>query len=321
MSRQLVESFFPALTGLQRPLLVPRVLSKLLPEDVANRCPEIIVSILAGSGGSFPLRRPCLAVSAILGIQIGLGGSLQLWLTRRNKKTRNSNGDESSVVLWSLAFLFFGMMNVAGLLVHCLLPAYENRQLIATYPTPWALDCVFTGFSSMCLIGAGLSHEFWTSRTSRAAPLRILCNLARSHQHWIGLTCVLAAFAILSFLCWGITSPLELWYLWIIAVAGHILLPITAVSFSTSGSKASKMQRRGMYILFAGGLLFAIGLAFDSAACYHLQDALLDLPTAPTLLFLGCDVSFFGLYIWLRNSSCYNFGTASKLPDGSEKVE
>jgi hypothetical protein len=112
---------------------------------------------------------------------------------------------------------------------------------------------------------------------------------------------------------------LELWYLWITAIAAHILLPITAVSFSNTGSKASKMQRRGAFILFAGGSLFAIGLIFDPAACYYLQGSLLDLPTAPTLLFLGCDVAFFGLYIWLRHSSCYNFGAARKQPDGSEK--
>lgn len=308
MSRKLIESFFPAVTGLQRPTIIPHLLSELLPQEVAVFCPTPLFSFsIHGFGEPFIIWRPALAVSAILGIAVGLGGSvriLSLMTNRSNKRVPGVMDTNDSLILWSVAFLFFGMMNISGLCLHCLVPAYEKRMLVPTYPTLWAVDCFLTGCSSMCLIGAGLSNEFWYNKRG----LEML-RLWLQPNRWVAVTLLLASCAVAAFLFLGLTSPLELWYLAVAAAATHVLLPVLWTSRSTG-----KMQQ-GTILLCAGILVCVVGLVFDSTACYNLGDALLDWPTAPNLLFLGCDIAFCGLFVWVRDRY------SAKLQQDAGKME
>lgn len=138
MSRLMIESFFPVnLAQAESYWLGDFLLNKVLfPPYVAELCPEVVL-VLTGVA----VRQPALAVSASLGVLVGLKGGYNLWkLTEKIKRRALLKTEEKelpnrrrrqlpSTRLWALAFVAFGLMNVSALPLHCLLSAPET-----TYP-------------------------------------------------------------------------------------------------------------------------------------------------------------------------------------------
>lgn len=138
MSRLMIESFFPVnLAQAESYWLGDFLLNKVLfPPHVAELCPEVVVLTFQGVA----VRQPALAVSASLGVLVGLKGGYNLWKLTEKIKRRALKTEEKehlnrrqqqlpSTRLWALAFVAFGLMNVSALPLHCLLSAPET-----TYP-------------------------------------------------------------------------------------------------------------------------------------------------------------------------------------------
>jgi len=185
MSRFFFESFFPATAAHLLQPLVPRIYTRLFPDDVAVQCPEVLLLFGAGAddddgdadGGAasasavmMMMRNPVLGLNAALGIMLGLVGGVSLLQAQQEqqeqqlaRKPRNSDDDDddddssssraaASNTAWALSLIFFGLMNACALPLHCLVPAHKN--LAVEYPLLWLLDCYFTGASSMAILTA-----------------------------------------------------------------------------------------------------------------------------------------------------------------------
>jgi hypothetical protein len=102
-TRQSIIYFFPDLIWvLER--WFPFVVEWFLPLHVSVQCPYLTINAPYG----LHIVQPTLAFSSVLGAVIGICGFLKLM--------RHPNLDFS----WSLAFLFFGLMNIDGFCLHCL---------------------------------------------------------------------------------------------------------------------------------------------------------------------------------------------------------
>ena len=167
------------------------LLDRLVPLESMENCPEITTEIVAASvtSGVVTIRQPNLVVASSLGILIGLIGCRLLLFryyafyghrSRQQQHKRqvlfpNPNqpvaGSKRSrlhtLKWWSMGFLFFGLMNISALLLHCLLPspsisASESEASLYYHNVStrsqlcWMLDCIFTGCSSTFLIIASI---------------------------------------------------------------------------------------------------------------------------------------------------------------------
>jgi hypothetical protein len=175
MSKAFVQSFFPAFTSLVD-AYVPAVSQLLLPDDVAELCPEptvhvtfavlhllrelfpLTASYIVNSNNSMTavVRNPVLALASIVGIAIGFGGA------RRYYHWHHYDYDAytSNSILWSVAYACFGLMNVVALPLHCLVEVdstTDKMSLPIQYPWLWVLDCFLTGASSLAIILASVS--------------------------------------------------------------------------------------------------------------------------------------------------------------------
>ena len=140
MSKQMIEAFFPAaVRRLEDNLIGALVWPWLYPDQVAQLCPEVSISIPVGDDNNSMLRQPVLAVTAVVGMLIGLVGSIPLY-------------QQQTKPYWALAFLAFGLMNMVGLQLHCLLEAPINSDYPQAYPALWMWDCYMTGISSTFLL-------------------------------------------------------------------------------------------------------------------------------------------------------------------------
>jgi hypothetical protein len=135
MSRLMIKSFFPVnLAKAESYWLGDYLLNGLLfPPHVFELCPEVVVTFY----GSSPVRQPALAVSATLGMIVGLKGGYDLWklvevsrmTASKAEFTKRRLRPRPTTRLWALAFAAFGIMNMSAIPLHCLLPAPKT-----TYP-------------------------------------------------------------------------------------------------------------------------------------------------------------------------------------------
>jgi hypothetical protein len=336
MSKAFIHSFFPAFKSLIDTYL-PAVSQQLLPDDAAELCPEPTVhvtvppllrsllplsasSFIVGSSSSSSMtavvRNPVLAFAAIVGIAIGFGGARRYY--------HGHVHDTSTSILWSVAYLCFGLMNVVALPLHCIVESTDNVAL--QHPWLWVLDCFLTGASSLAIILASLSVYYqqqrrifpWLSNSTSSSTSALLQQFMYeptiySWIRWnsnIGVASIACFFwcssandqpqresqqqqEIISIMK---TLPLELWYLVPTAIAGHVLLPLLFLVTSSDDHK----DRSGGFWCIAGGALVVLGVVLDATLCRRTQGALVwDGLMVSTLVFLGCDIAFYGMGLWL----------------------
>ena len=98
----MIDAFFPASVRQVERFWLGRYLltDVFFPHEVSDKCPEVVIDIR----DTISVRQPALAVSALLGLGIGMYCGLRLWGMSSNDAT--SGGPASSLKLWALAFLF-----------------------------------------------------------------------------------------------------------------------------------------------------------------------------------------------------------------------
>jgi hypothetical protein len=335
MSKVFVHSFFPAHSSLLDTYL-PAVSQLLLPDDVAELCPEptlkvtvplLFRSLLPVSTSSIiVVRNPVLAFAAIVGMAIGFGGA------RRYYHWHHYDSTTYTSILWSVAYLCFGLMNFVALPLHCLVESSTTEDNVALqHPWLWVLDCFLTGASSLAIILASLSvyqrHIFptkWVSGSTSMVTIALLYvfMFEPNLYSWIRWNCNIGVASIACFLWCSYstansnderqdesspqrqqeiismmkTLPLELWYSVPIAVAGQVLFPLLFLHTSSDGHK----DRLGIFFCTLGATVVVLGLLLDATLCRWTQGALVwDGLMASSLTFWGCDIAFFGMGLWL----------------------
>jgi hypothetical protein len=170
MSKSMIQTFFSAnyqyVTTNESPLfsIGNYLLNEIIfPDDVATMCPEVVINIY-----SYKIRQPILAMNALFGLIIGFKCGYDLWILSSRKKMQQqlqstSSSSSSSFVLWSLAYITFGIMNLSAIPLHCLLDAPTS-----TYPDQnpilWSIDTYMTGTSSICLLMASVEEISYTTK-------------------------------------------------------------------------------------------------------------------------------------------------------------
>jgi hypothetical protein len=290
MSKQMIETFFPAaVRRLQDNSVGALAWPWLYPDQVAQLCPEVSVSI----GEDTILRQPVLAVSAVVGMLIGVVGSIPLY-------------QQQTKPYWALAFLAFGLMNMVGLQLHCLVEA-PHADYPQVYPMLWMWDCYMTGVSSSFLLLASLQDLGYLS--------------SKSSTRWLLATQQLVGALPISFFVYrNNTYPLELWYLIPPLLAGP---PILLLLFGNEQLlvhwKNPYLQWRiicvamskstGCAVFLLGAVTGLSGVVLDVPFCFVFQNSLFDLLTSGTLLFLGCNLAFGGIFLWLASTKKSDFDT------------
>jgi hypothetical protein len=322
MSKVFVHSFFPAFSSLLDTYL-PAVSQLLLPDDVAELCPEPTVHVTVPLLSSIVVvRNPVLAVAAIVGIRIGFGGA------RRYYHGHDDATSTSPSILWSMAYLCFGLMNVAALPLHCLVESATDNMTLE-HPLLWVLDCFLTGASSLAIILASLSvHQRRIFPTKWLSDNTGMITVALLHlfmfepnlYSWIRWNSNIGVASIACFLWCSYstpndepqdessqqqqqefismmkTLPLELWYLVPIAIAGQLLFPLLFLLTSSDGHK----DRSGVFCCIVGATVVILGLVLDATLCRWTQGAQVwDGLMASSLTFWGCDIAFYGMGLWL----------------------
>lgn len=348
MSKAFVHSFFPACASLLAYL--PSVSQLLLPDDVAELCPEpavranvplIFRSLLPLSASSIVdsndnsmtvvVRNPVLAFAAIVGMAIGFGGARRYYRSHGHDACTST----SPSVLWSMAYLCFGLMNAVALPLHCLVESAIDNMAIER-PWLWVLDCFLTGASSLAIILASISVYYqhqqrvfptkWLSISARSSTSAILIQFLFLYEptiySWIRWSSNIGVASIACFLWCSYsandrsqeessqqqqdviammkTLPLELWYLVPIAIAGHVLFPLLFLLTSSDGHDTK--DRTGGFCCIVGAAVIVLGLALDATLCRWTQvqgAQVWDGFMVSSLTFWGCDIAFFGMGLWL----------------------
>jgi hypothetical protein len=322
MSKVFVHSFFPAHSSLLD-IYLPAVSQLLLPDDVAELCPEPTVHVTVPMLSSIVVvRNPVLAVAAIVGMAIGFGGARRYY--------RGHDNDTSPSILWSMAYLCFGLMNAVALPLHCLVESSATDNIELRHPGLWVLDCFLTGASSLAIILASLSvyqqrifPTKWQGGRSTSMVTVAVLHLFMYEPNlysWIRWNCNIGVASIACFLWCSYsaanddpsqdesspqqpelismmkTLPLELWYLVPIAIAGQVLFPLIFLLTSSDGHK----DRSGLFCCIVSAAVVVLGLVLDATLCRWTQGAQVwDGFMAGSLVFWGCDIAFFGMGLWL----------------------
>mmetsp|Transcript_13078 Transcript_13078/g.27778 ORF Transcript_13078/g.27778 Transcript_13078/m.27778 type:complete len:338 (+) Transcript_13078:115-1128(+) len=323
MSKEFSQRFFPKFTSfLSSPDLAPSFLvgawNNIFPEDVSILCslpPKIAY---------FP-QRPCLAIAAIYGAFIGLNSHF-----RRKKRTLHHDDSARRILAvsiqdsWSRALLAFGSMNVAALVHHCIIPppkSYRNelsaREFIDSIL--WAADCIFTGLSSINLfIMAYLLYISYTKKfiSTETLSLKQTIKRLRKSAHVSLLAIAVTTAMCLQLYCDGyfdfwvaLRASIGMVYLIPLKAAALCLLPFAlACAFNVSGAFNTRSVT-GARIAILGTMLIPASLCFDASMCRfvskhapNIKSSLLlhDVHHLPTLIFIGCDITFVGFDIWVN---------------------
>lgn len=324
MSKQFAESFFPSFTSFlsspdYAPSFLVHVWNFIFPDDVSTLCS---LPSRNTSHVSYIPHRPCLAVAAMIGIVIGLK-------PREDRKKIYHDGSTRMVLThsilesWSKSLTTFGSMNVAGLMHHCILPppsCYQNMNSAREYVDNilWGADCIFTGLSSIqIIIMAGLIYSTYAKKQNS----KEVASLKHSIKRWrmLVLVSLLAMAATISMLCQlffigsidlrAASTFIEMTYLLPLQVAAMALLPLFVASAFKSFGIRSKQRIYGSQVAILGGTLVVLGVLLDAPLCHCVSTyapsikaspLLYDIYHLPTLVFLGCDISFLGLNTWIN---------------------
>lgn len=312
MSKSFVQSFFPSIASYaSSPERAPAFIVYLWQVALPESCEQLYYyhndrEVSTALKTTLQLQRPCLAMAAALGAYIGLNERIDE-SERNNAHTRNdllllAIGDS-----WSKASTFFGCMNIVALLHHCICP---NNML-------WFLDCAFTGVSSLSLMTTAIllwvlylkkfEHE---TKMSIERYIRILEGAMKVVVAVIihtGLSIVGGKDVELSVA--AATTAVELFYFVPLAMAAIILYPITWIGI-VSPRRINNASRRGPLTAILGGILLILGALAAAPICKSVSDYMpsinestlfYDCYHLPTIIFLGCDVVFYGYGIWIHD--------------------
>ena len=315
MSRNFVESFFPSVTAMTTRLF-PNLVERVLPAEVALRCPEVTIEFW----GIRTIRNPILAVGAAVGVVIGAVGMATIQASeslnevehetqpQQKKGLRQKRKHTQQQLYFQMAFASFGCMNVVAIPLHVIIPI-NQPTLTNINSLLWAMDCLMTGWSSLGLVMGcwALRHHLRKIESTHEISCRHL--QMQPYASFIGLVCAgWPIVAIVRFLWYEETLGLELFYLIPTIAAGCILFPLLVLSGQTMlGKKVETMNANnrthitGCLTTIIGGACVLLGLVLDATACHHFHKKWGDSFMLATTTFWGCDVAFFGVWLWLQS--------------------
>lgn len=347
MSKEFVQLFFPALSSLlsssspdSSPSLLVDAWNAIFPDDVSRLCslPSSSSSPPNNDINRFTLHRPCLAISAIIGIMVGL----KPHHLSQSVPVQHRSGEEFTTELvdsihdaWSKSRTAFGVMNLVAIILHCILPLFkqESRIIVMIGNFLWAADCIFTGISCIHLIHvAMLMYSLDENRKGSITDVTIL-NCSKKRASKIIHGSILVSVASLSLICQfrqtEYLDPLitactfiEMLYIIPLISAASFLFPAALCRAFTMHGACNKNSILGSRIAILGGIAAVASVAFESSLCYiisaHLPrikttHLLYDIYHMPTLVFLSCDISFWGLGMWIN-------GLISFLSESNNKL-
>ena len=325
MSKEFATSFFPVCTSFVSssevaPSFLVNTWNSIFPDD--NNCglPSVHQTY------NIP-NRPCLAVTAILGAYIGLK------LTKYNatKIRQDSNNCRGELLheiyyAWSQATKYFGYMNIVALLHHCLFPppiSYDNNLRKYMDNSLWTLDCFFTCMSSAQLI-IMTCHIYNLYTLKNDKTLNSVIVTSRKIRFWVVelLSITISVLSImLQYYIVGSDNisfsmivknslTIELCYLLPLQIAAMLLFPLFMARIFNVYRAHDDESINGILITLLGGVVIGASLPLDSRLCswisthapYIKESALLyDMFHVPTLVFIGCDISFIGLGMWIHS--------------------
>ena len=322
MSKEFAQSFFPSFTTF---LSSPDVAPSFLVEAWSNVFPDDVTSLCSEPSHTFILQRPCLAMAATIGAFVGLNLGYRSRLHCKNVTQSRSITETMSIhESWSKSATAFGYMNLAAFAHHCitpLSPPYENEistSIKYMGNILWGADCIFTGISSINLsIMAWLVFRRKYIDSSTTTTHKDMIKWLKVAVHVI-LISIAATLAILWQLLytghvefWAAASTfVELFYLVPVEAAALCLFPPLIVSALNVSGECNKDSIVGAWIAIFGGVVLVLGVVFDAQLCYFVSDNLPSIKASPilydmfnlvTLVFLGCDIAFLGLNIWVHS--------------------
>ena len=323
-SKDFATSFFPVFTSFVSS-------SELAPSFLVNAWNSIFPDDNCG----LPLQqsniipnRPCLAVTAILGAYIGL--KLTKYKTTVIRKDSNNCRGElfhEIYFTWSQATKYFGYMNVVALLHHCFFPpptSYDNNLRRYMDNTLWALDCFFTCVSSaQLIILTCLIYNLYTLKDNDTTLNSIIYTIQKI-RFWVvevlSITITILSIMLQYYIVGSDdisfsmivknSVTIELCYLFPLQIAAMLLLPLFIARVCNIYKAHDDESINGILITLFGGVVIGASLPLDSRLCswisthapYIKESALLyDMFHMPTILFLGCNISFVGLSMWINS--------------------
>jgi hypothetical protein len=345
MSQVFLVSFFPSVTNiLQRRF--PDAFDHFFPTSVGKMCPEFRLQITCITATK-TIRNPVLGVGAIVGIFIGFFGAAMILhdprvddelsteeASKRNPSSCNQRDfsevryikrchkNNTSLRFFAAAFLFFGLMNLFALPLHCLVSSPSNISsqsniLPQEYAILWVFDFLMTGWSAMALT-IGCDYDTICNQSESASlyhlpPLKDM----KLWNKYILIGAITSFLTLLTFKSYNITIGIELMYLLPVVTAATkcctIILKCSSNYFCKSFVKRKSKLSRGHHVSSTialgctisglGILSLIIGIAFDAAACKNLGQSWGDAFMAPTVTFWGCDLVFLGLLICLEGQT------------------
>ena len=310
MTKAFVQNFFPLITSYvlseRAPAVVLHAWNFIFPDicDQHQHLNETTTSPLQ-------IQMPCLAITAVLGAYIGIRNGRGI----RNCHQKHDDDDLISLIneSWSKSSIFFGCMNISALVHHCIFPNNVS----------WCLDCVFTGVSSLHLFTTSvLLWIFYGLEFSKRFQNRMEKTTIESIEKHIRILEMTAKVAVaitihtaigilgdkeVEISVVGASNAVELFYFVPLVMAVFVLFPITLIGAISNNSNASC---RGPLIALLGGALIVATTLLGKLICQFVSDyipgindsrLLYDCYHLSTIVFLGCDVSFYGLGIWIKD--------------------
>jgi hypothetical protein len=281
------------------------------------------------------IRNPTLCIWAIWGALYGCRCSMALFRQwqqgsggapneKRHSHHTQSSSSSTSLLLFSLAFAGYGIMNAVAIPLHCFFPVDDTVVLPRQYPLLWTLDTYWTGAFSTAIICAVGQEYLETLFSTRAGRLDTWATL------WACIVCKVGLGGYCIWSVWGkplnaveddndvsvtMTLPLELWYLLPLLVA-------IVVAASARWTTTPPLESRYNIVISPACLgavalvLAVVGLLADATACRYAsrlfagpfadlhaskniawwQCLLLDSVRAPAVAFGACNVAFVSLY-------------------------
>lgn len=311
MDKEFVQSFFPFVTAYvssseRAPAIIFHAWNFIFPDQ--SHCDQHYHD----KSSLLQIQRPCLAMAAVLGAYIGI--RYGRGITHLNQKH-----DDLLVAVvndsWSKSSTFFGCMNISALVHHCIFP--NNAS--------WFLDCAFTGASSLNLFTTSIllwilyGLEF-SERFQKIMENKTLESIKQYIRMLERATKVVVAIMIhTAMVVMGgrdsevevslaaASNAVEMFYFVPLVMAICVLFPITLIGALCQNNTASY---RGPLVALLGGALIAVAPLLGQPICRFVSDympgvndssLLYDCYHLPTLAFLGCDISFYGLGVWIRD--------------------
>jgi hypothetical protein len=278
------------------------LLRALLPFSASS----IINSNTSNTSVTAVVRNPVLAVAAIIGMAIGFGGARRYY--------HGHDYDTSTGILWSLAYVCFGLMNVVALPLHCLVESSGDRSAATDnvssplqHPWLWVLDCFLTGASSLAIILASLSVYYqhqqrifptkWVNSSTSTSALLQLFKFEPTMYSWIRWNSIgVASIACFLFcsssandqsphesqqqqqqqqeIIIAMMKTLPLELWYLVPTAIAGHVLLPLLFLLTSASSDDHKDRSGAYCCIVGAAFVVLGLELDATLCRWTQGAL-----------------------------------------------